>query len=256
MPPLDGFNLLTVKGSGTALLESSTMPAQPILTVGTYGKGRVLALATDYFWKWNAGMVAAGKDNWVYLRFVERVVRWLTRDPALEPVTLLVPDKPGEAGQDVDVRINPVEDDTRSRETVLFSVFNPEGVKIRSQLRTAGTAGALVGTFRPEKKGMYRVRVETRAGSVEETVVVSGFMEGLDAAPDHEALRATSASTGGKLISQKEDAAAEVAAYMGKAQKRFIEERQVPLWGTPYLLALIIALLALEWYLRRRWGLV
>jgi hypothetical protein len=183
------------------------------------------------------------------------MVRWLTKDPALEPVTVQVPDKPGEAGQELEVKINPVEDVTRSKEPVLFSVFNPEGVKIASQLRATGPAGAFVGSFRPEKKGMYRVRVETRVGSVEETVVVSGFMEGLDAAPDHGVLAALAASTGGKLLSQNDDAVREVAAYMRNANKTFIEERKVPLWGTPYMLALIIALLALEWYLRRRWGL-
>jgi uncharacterized membrane protein len=255
MPPLDGFNQLSVKGSGTVLLESSNTPSQPILTVGTYGKGRVLTLATDYSWKWNAGMVARGRDNWAYLRFVERTVRWLTKDPSLEAVTIVLPEKAGEEGQELELKINAGEDAARSREVVLFSVFNPEGVKMASKLKASSTAGAFVGSFRPLKKGAYRVRVETRTGSLEEAIVVSGPMEGIDAAPNHELLRTISASTGGKLVSRDEDLVKEIASHTGKAKNTFIEEQEIPLWGTPYVLALILAILASEWYLRRRWGL-
>jgi uncharacterized membrane protein len=256
MPPLDGFNRLATKGSGTVLLESSNGPPQPILTVGTYGKGRVLTLATDYSWKWNAGMVARGRDNWAYLRFVERMVRWLTKDPSLDPVSVVLPEKAGEEGQEMELKINAGDDAARSREVVLFSVFNPEGVKVASKLKASGTAGVFVGSFRPQKKGAYRVRVETRSGSLEETIVVTGPMEGIDAAPNHGLLKTISASTGGELVSRDEDLVRVVASRTGKVKNTFIEEQEIPLWGTPYVLTLILAILGLEWYLRRRWGLV
>ncbi len=47
LPPLEGINPVRPKSSGTVLLESSEENSWPVLTVGSYGKGRVLVLATD-----------------------------------------------------------------------------------------------------------------------------------------------------------------------------------------------------------------
>jgi uncharacterized membrane protein len=257
MPSLDGLNQLKVKGSGTALLESAVSPAHPVLTVGSYGKGRVLALATDFSWKWDAGMVARGGDNWAYLRFIERAVRWLTKDPGLDPITMLLPDRSQE-GQNAEIKVSVREDQSgpaRTGEPILFSVFGPQGVKLPSQIKPSGAPGEYIGLFHPEKKGTYRVRVETRTGSLEESLVIAGQMEAFDAAPDHGLLRSISAATGGRVLSASADISKEIAPFMDKARKTFVEEREVPLWSLPYALALVVAFLAVEWYLRRRWGL-
>jgi len=266
MPSLDGLNLLKVKGSGTALLESAVSPAHPVLTVGSYGKGRVLTLATDFSWKWDAGMVARGEDNWAYLRFIERTVRWLTKDPGLDPITMVLPDR-SEEGQDAEIKVRIGEDvngpygpsglpgSARTREPILFSVFSPQGVKLPSQVKASGAPGEYTGSFHPERAGMYRVRVETRTGSLEESLIIGGRMEAFDAAPDHELLRSISAATGGKVLSASENVLKEIAPFVASAKKGFVEEREVPLWSLPYALALVVAFLAIEWYLRRRWGL-
>lgn len=263
MPSLDGLNLLKVKGSGTALLESAVSPAHPVLTVGSYGKGRVLILATDFSWKWDAGMVARGGDNWAYLRFIERTVRWLTKDPGLDPISMLLPDRP-EEGQDAEIKVRIGEDvygpygpsgSARTGEPILFSVFSPQGVKLPSQVKASGAPGEYTGSFHPERVGMYRLRVETRTGSVEESLVIGGRMEAFDAAPDHELLRSISAATGGKVLSANENVLKEIAPFVASTRKGFVEEREVPLWSVPYALALVVAFLAIEWYLRRRWGL-
>src|SRR3972149_11599718 len=105
MPALDGINLLEPKSSGTVLLESADGNSRPILTVGSYGKGRILVLATDYSWKWYMGMVARGKGNWPYLRFLERAVRWLTKDPSLDPIQITFPESGRVTGRELEFRM-------------------------------------------------------------------------------------------------------------------------------------------------------
>jgi hypothetical protein len=258
MPPLDGINQMDAKRSSTVLIESADGIPWPILTVSGYGKGRVLALATDYAWKWYMGMVARGKGNQPYLRLVHRMVRWLTKDPSLDPVQIILPEMAASTGQEIDVRIQFHGEDPskRSGAAVSFSVFNPEGVKTESKLKPTPQLGEYLVSFLPKKGGIYRIKVETPDGHLEESMIVAGPLESLDAAPDHDQLKKIAASTGGKYSSRGDDLFKEIEEYAQKAEKRFVEETRFPMWATPVVMAIVLGLLSSEWYLRRRWGLM
>lgn len=258
MPPLDGINLTEAKRSSTVLIESADGIPWPILTVSEYGKGRVLALTTDYAWKWYMGMVGRGKGNHTYLMLVYRMVRWLTKDPSLDPIHIILPEMAGSTGQEIDVRIqfhggDPSE---RSDAAVSFSVFGPDGVKTESKLKPTRQPDEYLVSFLPKEGGIYRIKVETPDGYLEESMVVAGPLESLDAAPDHGQLKKIAASTGGKYSSPGDDLYQQIEGYAKKAEKRFIEETRLPMWATPLVMAIVLGLLSSEWYLRRHWGLM
>jgi uncharacterized membrane protein len=258
MPSLDGINLLVPKNSGTILLEGGDGTSQPILTVGHYGSGRVLVLATDYSWKWYMGMVAKGKDNWPYLRLIERMVRWLTKDPSLDSIQVTLPEKRGWVGQEMEIRFKVGEEDSLSHRKgfVSLSVFDPQGLRIKSQIKTAGQGNEYLGSFLPEKEGTYKLRIETPASRLEENLVVASPMEGLDGIPHPEQLKMISTATGGGLLSREDDLLREIETYAKKTESRFVELRSSAIWEKPYTFIVILILLATEWYLRRRWGLI
>jgi uncharacterized membrane protein len=258
MPPLDGVNLLRPKSPGTVLLESADENSWPILTLGNYGKGRVLVLATDSAWKWYMGTVAQGKGPWAYQRLTERLVRWLAQDPSLDPIQIILPERVGTTGQEMELRIRVQEDSlfAKSREAISVSVFSPEGTKIESQLKPAGQNGEYLVSFRPDKDGTYKVKVETQTGQREESLFIGRSLENLDGFPHHEQLKKISTSTGGKTLTSSDAILNELESYGERARKRFIEESRFPLWGNAYIFILLISLLTIEWYLRRRWGLV
>jgi len=186
------------------------------------------------------------------------MVRWLTKDPDLNPVEISLPESAGSVGQEMEIRIKLREEDLSPnlRSVVSFSVLNPDGVKIEARLKQTGQSGEYLGSFLPQKGGIYKLKVETSASSLEESIVVAGLLDTLDAAPDHEQLIKVSASTGGKLLSNSEDLLREIEAYTQRRQHSFIEEKRLPLWGMTYALAIALALLGTEWYLRRKWGLI
>jgi len=258
MPPLDGINLLEPKSSGIVLLESADWIPRPIVTVGSYGSGRVLVLATDYSWKWSMGMVSKGKGNWAYLRLMERMVRWVTKDPSSDFVQVTLPEKVGEPGKESEVRVKVREGDFSPNlgGTVSFSVFNPEGMEIASRIRAASQPGEYLCSFFPEKEGPYKVKVETPLGDREEVIFIPASGVDLDGAPNLDLLKMVAESTGGKILTQGTDFLKEIETFAGKGQERLLTERRFPLWGTPYILAFILAFLTTEWYLRRRWGLL
>jgi uncharacterized membrane protein len=258
MPPLDGFNLLEAKSSATILLESADGIPWPLLTVSNYGNGRVLALATDYSWKWYVGMIAKGKGNHAYLRLMDRMVRWLTKDPGLDPVQITLPESIGSLGKEIEVRIKLSEEDLppNLRSMASFSVFNSDGQKIESRLKPTGKLGEYLGSFLPQKGGIYKLKVETSAGNLEESMIVAGLLDSLDAAPDHEQLKRISAATGGKFLSGSEGLLKEIEGYARKGESRFIEEKRSSVWASPFVMVIVLGLLIVEWYFRRRWGLI
>ncbi len=257
MPPLDGINLTKAKNPANVLLESDNGTHWPILTVGNYGKGRVLVLATNYSWKWYMAMVAKEKSNWAYLRLMERIVRWVTQDPSLDPIQIILPENSGGDGQEVEFRIILRGDEisSKSGSGVSLAVFDPDGVKISSQVKPANP-GEFLGSFSPGRSGTYKLKVETPASSHEESFIIRGVMEGLDAAPDHDRLRMISESAGGKLLLKDDSLQKEIENYAASIPNHFIEERRQPLRDFPLTIALILVMLSAEWTLRRRWGFV
>ena len=258
MPPLAGFNPLESKNSGTVLLEGAEGGFWPILTIGTYGKGRALVLATDDSWKWYMGMVAKEKDHYAYLRLVERMVRWLTKDPGLDSVRIALPEKQGTAGEELEFRVRAGAADLRDgrKETLSLSVFNPSGLRIASQLKPGGQGDEHLGSFVPDKAGTYKIRIESRQGVVEETVLIPNPAEEFDGAPNHERLKQAASATGGKLVFTRDEMLREIEDLAKRKESGFVEEKTKPLWANPYFLAVVLGFLTMEWYLRRRWGLI
>jgi uncharacterized membrane protein len=258
MPPLEGINLIEAKNAATVLLESADGVPYPILVVSEYGEGRVLTLATDDAWKWYMGLVARGEGNQPYLRLVHRMVRWLTKDPSLDPVQLVLPETAASAGQEIDVmvQIHGQDPSTESDSAVSASVFNPEGLKIESRLKPTTLPNEKLVSFVPEKGGIYRITVETPFGKLEESMVVAGALEGLDAAPDHERLKKIAESTGGKILLPGDNLLEGIEGHVRTAERHFTEETRFPIWATPFVMIMVLGLLASEWFLRRRWGLV
>lgn len=258
MPALNGINRVRLKTSATALLESEDGVPYPIVSVGKYGQGRVLVLATDYSWKWRMGMVEKGRGQWAYHRFVERVVRWLTKDPGLDPIQVLLPEEGIGRGprKEVRVRVRSEEESSETRGVVRFSVFDPQGLKIGAELKPSGRPGEYAASFIPGKGGIYKLKVETPVGSVEEPVEVSEPLEERDGVPDHERLKRIAESTGGKFLSSKGNLLQEILRGAEKKEIPYLEEKLTPLWDHFPLWVAVLVLLSAEWYFRRRWGLI
>jgi hypothetical protein len=204
------------------------------------------------------GPVARGEGNLTYLKFVDRMVRWLTKDPGLEPVQITLPEGPGLAGQEMEVRIKFQEEGLSPgpRSTISWFVLSPDGLKIESTLKPTGRLDEFLGSFVPPRGGVYKIKVETPSGVLEDSVVVTGSLDALDAAPDHDQLKALSEATNGTFLSRSDDLLKEIESYARRGESRFIEEKRSPMWATPSVMVLVLGCLITEWYFRRRWGLV
>lgn len=263
LEPLMGANaLLGRKERGVVLLEHPTAKTPdgqrlPVLTVGRFGNGRTLALATDTSWHWSMPTAGRGKDPSIYDRFWDRAVRWLTRDPLLEPASIVLARDTHLPGSRVEVSGLAREENYRpiKHAQVSIAVRDAAGeVRAQTSAQTDEQGKLQASLLAPEEPGAYQVLLrhgETELARAPMVVELSGI-ELSDPKPRAEFLEQLARGTGGRFVSQI-TRAPDLAEFDTTRAISLGTERHAP-FGKPLWAALLFALIALEWVLRRRWG--
>jgi uncharacterized membrane protein len=262
LPALQGMNLVSaVKEGGQVLLHHPRSRLQngarlPVLVVGEAGRGRVAAMTTDASWRWRfaADDTTVGSDE--YELFWDRMIRWLTRDPLLEPARISTDrDRYGVGGQlvvsgrlrdetyrpmkkaRVELHYQPASDDKP-----IAVVDADQDGQIRTTLRT------------PDEPGAYEVVASVEGKEVAREVFIveeSGDeLADLEAMPEQ--LHAIAAQTGGRVFLGTKDvpALSELASTSRRAAGLVSKQ---PL-SNPWFIFLTVFVLGATWLLRRRWG--
>jgi len=261
LPLLDGANRFRTDAiKPLALILGEAGPGQPLLVAHDFGRGRVMAFAGDTTWHWwMRGHEAAHK------RFWRQVVLWLARkDESMEGnVWIKLPGRRFRPGGRVEFSVGaqspaggPVDDADYQAEVVL-----PDGTK--RALTVARGPEQMTGSFRAgEIPGDYTIQVtaakdgEPLGGTRSRFLVVEQDLELDNAAADATMLESLAAMTGGRSLVPEElpDLIERLAQDAESLEVR--TETKRPLWDTWTFFLLLVGLLAIEWYLRKRWGLV
>jgi uncharacterized membrane protein len=263
LEPLVGANaLLGVREGGIALLEhprakTANGERVPVLSVGSYGKGRVLSFGSDTSWHWSMPTAGKGRDPSAYDRFWDRSIRWLTRDPLLEPSSLVSDAE--SYGPNARIAVSALARDVSYRPLrhvdLTLSLVDAEGARrSESKLRT-DDAGRVESSLKaPAAPGVYSLVLSRGAQELARTpflVELSG-VELAHPAPRPALLEQLAKVTGGRYVADAEDAP-DLEAFDSTRSTALGIERHAP-FGHPLWAALLFVVISLEWILRRRWG--
>lgn len=263
LAPLEGMNRLEGPRNEALVLlthpraRTRTGAPSPVLTVGEAGRGRTLALSTDTSWRWGITTAGTTGDASAYDRFWDRALRWLSRDPSLDPVRVTTDRE--RYGPEARVRAEALLRDERylpiATEDVKLSILDPSGATQGvADARTDAEGNARAELDAPRRPGGYRV-VVTRGSEVlgEEPFVVE---VGGDELAEPEArpgvLRALSESTGGDA--RTADERPSLGSFATSRTEAAGYERFAP-FGSAIAILILIALYGAEWIARRRSGL-
>ncbi|MCA9609970.1 MAG: hypothetical protein KC619_30445 [Myxococcales bacterium] len=262
---LVGINRVTsVHVEASVLLEHPTerMPdgaAHPVLVLGTAGEGQTLALTTDTTWRWGITTGGLRGDASAYERFWDRAVRWLSRDPSLEPARLTTDRE--RYGPGASARVEGVLRDGRyvpfSQASVDLVLLDGADAEVgRAATRTDAT-GAMQATLElPDRPGAYRVeaRLSGREGAVAEEwlVIEAGGDELADPRADPGLLARLAEATGAEHWDTPE--AAPGLEAIDTVRRRSLGVRGTAPFSSPWAFVLVVAAFLGEWVLRRRWG--
>jgi uncharacterized membrane protein len=269
MPPLTGLN--QVRGARGEVLISvgadGASSGAPLLTIGRFGKGRTLALMSDDAWRWNFIAVGNKETPQNHLKLIRQAVRWLAQEPSFEQVQLR-PIAAAEPGEKVAIKLKVLKDDfTPARQaSVQLRVVSAEGEPTLVSAGAENEEGEYSGEFIPTKEGTYRIEAEASlAGKIlgkDRTSFTAAFAygESEDGRPRLDLLKQIAEASKGEYFpidDWNEKSLAKIAAKLeAVAPAEIIEQRQTRLWSTLWPFAIILMLLSIEWWMRRKWGLI
>jgi uncharacterized membrane protein len=263
LPPLTSVNTVrTIKPGATVLLTGSDdrRRDQVVLASQRYGRGKSIAQMVQDSWLWQMHASMSLEDQ-THENYWRQMLRWLV-DEVPETVDVHTVTDRVEPGETVTLVADVVDrsfvelNDAR----VMAYVSGPSGDVQEMPVQWTGERdGEYRASFTAKAEGVYSARIEaTRAGKP----VGEGFTrlravpsdaEYFDATMQAPRLQRIADETGGRFYTSSSlGGLPEDLQYTGRGVTT-IEERE--LWHMPIVLMTLLALMAAEWFYRRKVGL-
>ncbi len=271
LPPLDGANKFSPdRFARGAVVLADAGPRLPLLVEHLYGNGRVMAFAGDSTWRWwMHGHRSAHKRFWrqIVLRLAQKDKTgnvWVRLQPRRYP-----------KGAKVEVTVGARSSSGEPLPDARFEahVVLPDG-KTKRKLDLIPQGEQRIGSFRETQvPGDYRIAVTARHADLPKAegeaegkaegqgrfMVIEQDLELDKPAADADMLENLAEMTseaGGKRIAPEQ--LSDVIAQLARQTEHLKVEEQTKetFWDKwPFFLMLVL-LLSVEWFLRKRWGLV
>jgi hypothetical protein len=268
LPALGGANKFAgIKEAAGVRTIAHDDQQRPLLVVGEYGRGRVVAMAGDSTWRW----CMRGHED-AHRRFWRQVVLWLVgrEDMQQDDVWIQLDQRryPPDGRVEFSVGVKSPSGNAITDASMKVDLLSPRGDE--SSLRLTNAEDHWTGVIeRLELPGDYAIVVTAEKGGQVlgttrgEFLVYDRDIELSNAAADHDQLSRLAAMTdefGGRVVAP-EQLTSLLEEIRDKPPEMEIEvQTKWQLADTPRdawgLLVLFVGLLTAEWILRKRWGLV
>jgi hypothetical protein len=259
LPPLEGANKFHDLAPGAVILAAADRD-KPLLVAHSYGNGRVMAFAGDSTWRW----WMHGYDS-VFKRFWRQIVLWLARKDQVQEgnIWIRLAQRRFAPSQRVEFTVGangpagePMADAAFKAEVVM-----PDGA--RRPLSLVREGDQMTGSFRDtQTPGDFAIEVEATQkdqllGNARARFLV--FQQDLEldnASADASTMESLAAMTGGQSLAP-EQLSELIWRLIDETRHLDVQqETKKTFWDTWLFFLTLVCLLGVEWYLRKRWGLV
>jgi uncharacterized membrane protein len=263
MPPFLVYNATNGLKPGATLIadlngdmDSRTTPL-PAMAEHRVGKGRVIAMPVGDLWRWSMKDPETQPEH---QKFWRQTLRHLLADVP-EPTTLKVSKNPESGNEGVTIELTVRDEGFKHLDNaeIRLQLTTPDGSKLTlPAYRSEQLPATWVTHHLPEASGAYTVEAQIfeSDGKTFQSKVKAGWatnhanQEHRDHAINLSVLENLATQTGGKIYTLNDLPA--LAKELPKLEAPVMHNWNTPLWHNPWVLALIIFLLAAEWFIRRK----
>ncbi len=266
LPSLDGCNVVGKVKPGASLLAVRMIeqpdPGQvlgvPVMAAQNVGKGQVLALSVDTTWRWEMQRPPEGEDY--FRRFWGNALRALAPDPRLEPGAPQIRRHESQTavGETITLSTRLVDGvfEPIRNANVTVKIASPSG-KLKQVYPSDGrsTPGLYEYQVTLNEPGLWKVETTYAGKTASEEINAGGSLDELDdprAKP--EAMAEFAKATGGQSFAPTDGK--KLLAALELVSRHTHETATVAVWNLPAMLLLMVALVCLDCFIRKRRGLV
>jgi hypothetical protein len=266
LPPVPGINKIAgVRPAAHVLLKAGT---RELLIVQEYGKGRSAVFTGDMTWQW----VLKANQAETHKAFWRTLATWLTRSDYRDTNKAVFADSDRLhyfVGDDAQFGAHVHETEKTAalikdaRVAITLSKLEGQTETVMLQETAGKGPGEYARRFSLGTPGSYRFKAS--AFSPQGNLIDSDSLDLQVTAPDVESdnpkanlrlLRRLAALSGGVYFDPENASKAFAALFKEQATYSKPVTDVTELWSSAWVLALFVALLTVEWFFRRRWGLI
>ena len=267
LPELQGvFVTGRIKPGATVLMEHPVLQYQnqllPIIAQQRYGSGRSMSVNTASTWRWQMMLPSDDQSHEILWR---QILRWLTSSSP-ERINIEFDREFYNVGDEVNVTVVALNDqyEPDNDATLWMQTTTPDDEVTDMPMEwDIEEEGVYRANFTVEEEGVFNLLVDVASAAADAElessekraafVVTPSLREFNDAGMDAGLLRRIAAESGGSYFDLSEvSGLKESVEFTPNAYSR---EVQIDLWDKPWLLALLISLLCIDWASRRLKGL-
>jgi uncharacterized membrane protein len=228
----------------------------PLLVTQNYGRGRTAVMATSGTWRWQMSQPLGDPAHDL---FWQQLLRWLVLESP-GPVVVTAPSQTlmddGHIQISASVRDKQYLPASNARVTAHF--MGPDGISAMVDMAPeANNPGVFHAAWTAEKPGSYLAEITASDGLGTDTLPferIDGMAENFHTVQNRELLEKLSSETGGRYWKPDELTRLpnEISYSDAGISVRDIKE----LWNMPVVFLWLLLLMAADWLLRRKWGVV
>lgn len=265
LPELDGCNVAAdVKPDAIPLVIYPTKGNPPLVSVRDAGQGRCMAITTDSLWRWNFLSVGKGGSNRPYIKFWQNSIKWLIKDPTLNPIHITINKETFLPNEEVQIKIDAVGGNYQPLDAVQLDIDITgefSGKNIFSAKGTTGSDGQYRFTIKHDTEGYYIVKAVAKKGNDDIGQDYTVFNIALqnkefkDPSIRRDILAGLAEVSGGKYFDLPAKNIGDKLSIENPAIVKLVGKRHISLWDNGYIFIILLAIVSSEWWIRKRGGL-
>jgi len=268
LPPLRGFRILeNIKSSARVLLEHPTLEGIPVMLTFESGKSRQIIFNGGNMWRWSFLPFGFGGNNDIYKTILVNSAQWLLSKDEISPFVLNTDQKVYRSGESVYFTANVRDESGNFIEGLTIQLdFNRSYVDSMTNTKKNDKFSFIM---EESGGGFYSLRVS--ALNTGDFVVTGNILESelVPVSKKHSSFRIEPYSAEFSDLRENKDILEKIAELSGgeyitlenmedflgnlklKPQILNVKE-EIPLWDKLWLLLLILLMLSIEWFIRKR----
>ncbi len=223
-----------------------------------------MVITTDSLWQWNFLSIGEGGSNRHYIKFLQNAIKWLIKDPTLNPIRITVNKETFLPDEEVQIKIEVLGRNYQPMEGVQLGVdvtneFSGESIFVTHA--TTDSNGQYKFTIKNNREGYYIVKALAKKEKDEigqDYTVFNIALENKefkDTSIRRDILAKLSEVSGGKNFDLPTKNIEEKVSIENPSIVKLVGKRQISLWDNGYVFMMILAIVSIEWWIRKRSGL-